>query len=141
MKTEWENSGQAILSELRPNDGAKVVEKEQADDINRTSKAQESESDVDLSSLSHDKVEESELLESIEKVNQYAEAQKVNLLLKVDDDIGRVIVSIVDRATEEVIKQIPSAHAVDLAKKIDEMMVELSGEEPDSILNLINEKV
>lgn len=139
MKTEWENSGQAILSELRPNDGAKVVEKEQADDINRTSKAQESESDMDLSSLSHDKVDESELLESIEKVNQYAEAQKVNILLKVDDDIGRIIVSIVDRATEEVIKQIPSAHAVDLAKKIDERIEELSGDEPDDILNLINE--
>jgi flagellar protein FlaG len=139
MKTEWESSGQAIVAELRPIDDAKVAEKKQTENINAVDKTQES--DTDISSLSHDKVDKAELTESIEKINQYADAQKVNLLLKVDDDIGRVIVSIVDRATEEVIKQIPSAHAVDLAKKIDEMMIELSGEEPDSILNLINEKV
>lgn len=69
--------------------------------------------------------EGNEIVTAVEKVNAYAELQQVGLRLKVDQEVNQVIISVVDLESEEVIRQIPSEHAIDLAKKIDEAIQEL----------------
>lgn|GEM_PF-657944 len=44
-----------------------------------------------------------------------------NLNLAVDEDLGRVVVKIVDSETQEVIKQIPSEEALALAKSLSKL--------------------
>ena len=88
-----------------------------------------------------DEIDELTLQTSIDKVNQYAEVQGVDLALKLDEDLGRVVVKVLDRETDEVIKQLPSEHAVALSKRIDEMMQEFFDGDADRALNLINDNV
>jgi flagellar protein FlaG len=44
-----------------------------------------------------------------------------NLLFSIDDDTGRTIIKIIDRSTDEVIKQIPSEEILAIAKALDKL--------------------
>lgn len=44
-----------------------------------------------------------------------------NLLFSIDDDSGRTIVKVVDNATKEVIRQIPSEEILSIAKALDRL--------------------
>ncbi|WP_036566145.1 flagellar protein FlaG [Oceanospirillum beijerinckii] len=81
-----------------------------------------------------------ELLGILDKVNQFAEAQQVGLRLKVDDDTRRIVVSMVDNGTGEVIRQIPSEFALKLSKEIDEAIQESSMPNPEQLFSLFSEE-
>ena len=82
-----------------------------------------------------------ELQEAIEKVNQYADMQKVSLRLQVEKELQQVIVTVVDQSTDEVIRQIPSEQAIAMAKRLDEVMREFLGEQTGSAFSLFSDQV
>jgi flagellar protein FlaG len=59
--------------------------------------------------------------DTIEKINDYLQTQGHNLKFKVDKDTGRMIVQIVDSATDEVIRQIPHQELLDIAKRLGDV--------------------
>jgi flagellar protein FlaG len=63
--------------------------------------------------------------EEIEQVAEFlsesANLFNVGLKFNINEDTDRVIVSVVNKDTEEVIRQIPPEEVVDLAKRLNEM--------------------
>lgn len=84
---------------------------------------------------------EDELQEAIDKVNQYAEIQKVSLRLQVEKELQEVVVKVVDIDTDEVIRQIPSEQTIEIAKRLDEVMKEFLGGDTNSAFNLLSDEV
>ena len=52
-------------------------------------------------------------------VRQFVETINSNLDFSVDHDTGQLVVKIIDRATKEVIRQIPSEEMLSIAKALD----------------------
>lgn len=83
---------------------------------------------------------ESDLRTAVDKVNQYAGVQQVSLRLSIEKELGQLVISVVDKDTDEVIRQIPSDHAIKLAKRIDEVMQEFFSGEPGRAISLLNDE-
>lgn len=62
-----------------------------------------------------------ELDRALDAVRKAVEPVARNLLFSVDDDSGRTIVKVVDSATKEVIRQIPSEEILSIAKALDKL--------------------
>ena len=56
--------------------------------------------------------------ESVEKLNKFISPYVTSLQFSVDEDLGKVVVRIMDNETEEVIKQIPSEDVLALTKAL-----------------------
>ena len=56
-----------------------------------------------------------ELEAVVSEMNEIAKAADRDIAFQLDDDSGRVVVSVKDRATGDVIRQIPSEEALELA--------------------------
>lgn len=63
----------------------------------------------------------SEVLEVVQKANAALASNQSNLKFLVDSDNGKPIVQIIDRETQEVLKQIPSVEMLKIAKAIEKM--------------------
>ena len=59
--------------------------------------------------------------DTIEKINDYLQIQGHNLKFKVDKDTGRMVVQIIDSATDEVLRQIPPQELLDIAKRLGDV--------------------
>lgn len=57
--------------------------------------------------------------EAVDKLNKSLQQSSSDLLFSVDSDTDQVIVKLVDQNTKEVIRQIPSPEALELAKSLD----------------------
>ncbi len=66
-----------------------------------------------------DAQKEDELAAAISSVEEYIKPFNNRLEFSVDDDIGRVVVKVVDKETEDVILQIPSEEMLAIAKALD----------------------
>jgi flagellar protein FlaG len=62
-----------------------------------------------------------EVLEVVQKVNAALTSNQSNLKFLVDSENGKPIVQIIDRETQEVLKQIPSVEMLKIAKAIEKM--------------------
>lgn len=62
-----------------------------------------------------------ELDRALDDVRKAVEPVARNLLFSIDDDSGRMIVKVVDNATKEVIRQIPSEEILSIAKALDRL--------------------
>lgn len=62
-----------------------------------------------------------ELDRALDDVRKAVEPVARNLLFSIDDDSGRTIVKVVDNATKEVIRQIPSEEILSIAKALDRL--------------------
>lgn len=62
-----------------------------------------------------------ELDRALDAVRKAVEPVARNLLFSVDEDSGRTIVKVVDSATKEVIRQIPSEEILSIAKALDRL--------------------
>jgi flagellar protein FlaG len=60
--------------------------------------------------------------EIAEFLNDSASLFNVSLQFKISDDINRIIVSVVNSDTEEVIRQIPADEVIELAKRLNKMV-------------------
>jgi flagellar protein FlaG len=59
------------------------------------------------------------LAKAVENINQTMRAMSQGLEFSIDDDSKRLVVKVVDQQTKEVIRQMPSAEALEIAKALD----------------------
>jgi flagellar protein FlaG len=59
------------------------------------------------------------LTEAVHRINQTMRAMSQSIEFTIDDDSKRVIVKVVDQQTREVIRQMPSVEALQIAKALD----------------------
>ena len=62
-----------------------------------------------------------ELSAAVKKLNDSMSASAQSLEFSIDQDSKRVVVKLIDQNTKEVVRQIPSAEALQMAKSIDKM--------------------
>lgn len=62
------------------------------------------------------------LAAAVEKLNQSMPATAHSLEFSIDESSQQTVVKIVDQSTKEVVRQIPSAEALDIAKALDQAM-------------------
>jgi len=59
------------------------------------------------------------LRQAVERINQSLPPSDQGIEFSIDEDSDRVIVKVVDRETREVLRQMPSKEALDIAKALD----------------------
>jgi len=62
---------------------------------------------------------EADLQQSVDRINQSLSASNQGIEFAVDEDSERVVVKIVDRETREVLRQMPTKEALEIAKALD----------------------
>ena len=100
---------------------------------------QQSEKAVEVTSQRTARVEK-----AVEQLNDYVQSLQRDLRFTMDEDLGRAVVRVVDRNTQEVIRQIPNETALRLARNLKE--VELQRLQAPSVgvegsLGLINTRI
>jgi flagellar protein FlaG len=58
---------------------------------------------------------------AVEKLNQSTQFSAQGLRFSIDDETGKTVVKVIDSATQNVLRQIPSVDALALAHAIDKM--------------------
>ncbi len=76
--------------------------------------------------------DEQELQKAVSDINSYVQNLQRDLQFKVDTDLGRAIISVIDSETQEVIRQIPSEEAIERARFLEEQLS--SESHPDGLL-------
>jgi flagellar protein FlaG len=62
-----------------------------------------------------------ELSAAVKKINESMPASAQSLEFSIDDDSKDIVVKVIDQSTKEVVRQIPSQEALDIAKSLDKM--------------------
>jgi len=75
------------------------------------------------------KVQEQQLEAAVTKLNDYIQNVQRDLEFKTDDASGKTIVTVIDRKTSEVVRQIPDDVALTLAQNLQQ-------DEPLSLFNI-----
>ncbi len=57
---------------------------------------------------------------AIEKMNEFTQATQRDIQFNLDEELGRTIVTVVDRDTQEVVRQIPDETFLKMARKLNE---------------------
>ena len=76
--------------------------------------------------------DEQELQKAVSDINSYVQNLQRDLQFRVDSDLGRTIISVVDSETKEVIRQIPSEDAIERARFLEQQISPESN--PDGLL-------
>jgi len=63
--------------------------------------------------------EDGDLRQAVERINESLPPSSQGIEFSVDTDTDRVIVKVVDRETREVLRQMPSKEALEIAKALD----------------------
>ncbi|MCL6261817.1 flagellar protein FlaG [Craterilacuibacter sp. RT1T] len=66
--------------------------------------------------------EERDLKGALEKVNKLVSAYSSELKFSVDDDTGIQVVKVIDKSTDEVIRQMPSEEMLKIAQSLDKIV-------------------
>jgi flagellar protein FlaG len=61
-----------------------------------------------------------ELIDEVERLNEATQSIQRSLEFSIDDDTAKTVITVRDRETEEVIRQIPSEELLNVSKKIRE---------------------
>lgn len=86
----------------------------------------------------------SQVAEAVAKLNDFVASRQRDLRFSVDESLGRPIVTVIDGATDEVIRQIPSETALHLARNLKDRIGEISIQEvagESGNLGLINTRI
>lgn len=65
-----------------------------------------------------DKMPKEELDETISQLNDSLQNVQRNLEFSVDKDVGKIVINVKDKETDEVVRQIPSEEVLELAKNL-----------------------
>ena len=76
---------------------------------------------LDEKNISHPQAQEKALDELVTNLNQHVQRTTRALQFSIDERHGRPIVSVIDKETNEVIRQIPTEVALQVADALDEM--------------------
>jgi len=69
-----------------------------------------------------------EVNDAVSKLNEYVQKTQRDLDFRLDEDSGRTVISVYDRKSEQLVRQIPDEVALEMAKK-------LNSEEPPMLFN------
>jgi len=58
---------------------------------------------------------------AVSKLNEAMLSSSQSLKFEIDDDSKRIVVKIIDQSTQEVVRQMPTEEALQMAKSIDKM--------------------
>lgn len=61
------------------------------------------------------------LQQAVDTLNRHIPIAARDLLFSIDEDSGKVVVKIVDNITQDVIRQIPSAEALEISRSLDKL--------------------
>ena len=61
---------------------------------------------------------EEDVQKAVTKLNQYVQSIKRELNFSIEKETGRTIVKVIDSTTNEVIRQLPSEAAIEIAKQV-----------------------
>jgi len=106
----------------------KVLVQVDSTSVNKASISQVSETDTvtpeqvvseakETAALSHDKVEE-----AVASLNAFVQLMDRNVSFAIDEDSGRDVISVYEKETKELIRQIPSEETLELLKRMDNMV-------------------
>lgn len=104
------------------NDAASAlpVRKELDRAVNGVGKSAESQAGSDSAAKQEKPPSESELHDSVKKLNEALKHYNNNLEFTVDEDTRDTVVKVVDSETKKVVRQIPSEEALRIAKAIED---------------------
>ena len=71
-----------------------------------------------------------DLSEAVSQMNDYLQASQRDLRFSIDEELGETIVKVLDRETQEVIRQIPNEVFLDIARSL----------QPDEPMNFLSEQ-
>ena len=60
--------------------------------------------------------------QAVAKLNDYVQSLQRDLRFSVDDELGRAVVTVIDRQSQEVIRQIPNETALRLARNLNDQI-------------------
>ncbi|MDN4035779.1 flagellar protein FlaG [Massilia sp. YIM B02443] len=58
---------------------------------------------------------------AVDKLNEAMQVSSQSLKFEIDDDTKQIVVKIIDQSTQEVVRQMPTEEALQMAKSIDKM--------------------
>ena len=64
---------------------------------------------------------QSQVEDAVKSINSMMKSLSPNLEFSVDDETNRTVVKVVDKQTNEVIRQLPSQEALEIAKAVDHL--------------------
>jgi len=62
-----------------------------------------------------------ELSAAVEKIQEFVSSAARDIKFSIDKDSGQTVVKVIDRETQDVIRQIPSQEMLDLAQALDKL--------------------
>lgn len=63
----------------------------------------------------------SEVNKAVSEINKMVQSSSQNLEFSVDSDAEELVVKVIDQQTKEVLRQIPSVEALEIAKSLDKL--------------------
>lgn len=94
--------------------------------ISTTREASASNTDMTLSSVSNlepkadNKSEaEEQIKQAVQKIQGVVDNLAQNLLFSIDEETGKTIIKVMDAHTDEIIRQIPTEEAIEIARTLD----------------------
>ena len=77
--------------------------------------------DSPVQSAGREAVSDEKLQAAVEKIQEFVSAAASDIKFSIDEDSGRTVVKVVERGSQEVIRQIPSQEMLELAKALDKL--------------------
>ncbi|WP_019001055.1 flagellar protein FlaG [Succinimonas amylolytica] len=107
--------------------------------VEEQKKAAELEKEAKLKELAQEEAEEDGGIKTQEELDKMAEAMSqlipgYGLSFAMDKDLNEVVVTVTNKTTDEVIRQIPREEFLTIAKKFNELLQEFSGKTSDEDL-------
>ena len=68
-----------------------------------------------------------DIAQSTQDISNYIQTVNRSLQISVEQDLGTTVITVIDKATEEVVRQIPSEEVISLARFLSQQQEELGG--------------
>ena len=62
-----------------------------------------------------------QLQEAMKEIEKFAETASQNLKFSIDEDTGKTVIKVMDATTDEIVRQIPSEEAIDIARSLSKI--------------------
>ncbi|NHO88991.1 flagellar protein FlaG [Pseudoteredinibacter isoporae] len=70
--------------------------------------------------VNHNESVQKDLAQAVSRLNEYVQSSQRELQFSMDESTGRTVITVIDRNTSKVIRQLPDDVALDLARKLNE---------------------
>lgn len=66
-------------------------------------------------------VQPDQLQKAVDSIEKFAQAASQNLKFSIDEDTGKTVIKVMDATTDEIVRQIPSEEAIDIARSLSKI--------------------